>query len=91
MFDIQSEDAPGNASVTGVCTVRVDATPAVTTPTNLAADQLSGWTTTGVNVSLAADDGPGSGVASIHYTVDGGAEQTYTKAFTVSEPGSSTP
>jgi hypothetical protein len=91
VFDIRSVDAAGNASVTGTCTVRVDATPAVTTPTNLAADQLSGWTTTAVSVSLSADDGPGSGVASIHYTVDGGAEQTYTKAFTVSGAGKQHP
>ncbi len=91
VFDIRSVDAAGNASATGACTVRVDATPAVTTATNLAADQLSGWTTNAVTVSLAADDGPGSGVASIHYTVDGGAEQTYTKAFTVSGTGNQHP
>jgi len=91
VFDIRSVDAAGNASVTGACTVRVDATPAVTTPTNLAADKISGWTTTAVSVSLAADDGPGSGVAGIHYTVDGGPEQTYTTAFMVSGAGKQHP
>ena len=86
-FDIRSLDGAGNASVTGTCTVRIDATPAVTTASNLGADKLSDWSTTARSVSLSADDGPGSGVASIHYAVDGGPDQTYTKAFTVSGVG----
>ena len=58
-----------------------------TTATGLGADELSDWSTTARTVSLSADDGPGSGVASIHYTVDGGADQTYATAFTVSGVG----
>ncbi len=91
VFDIRSVDAAGNASLTGACTIRIDATPAVTTATNLGADQLSDWSTTGRTVSLSADDGPGSGVGSIHYTVDGGPEQTYTNPFSVSGAGQQHP
>ena len=86
-YDIRSLDAAGNASVTGACTVRIDATPAVTTATNLGADQLSDWSTTARSVSLSADDGAGSGVESIHYTVDDGADQTYAAAFSVAGAG----
>ena len=86
-YDIRAVDAAGNVSVTGSCTVKVDATPPTTTATGLGADDLSDWGTTARPVSLAADDGLGAGVAGIRYTVDGGAEETYTGPFVVSGVG----
>ena len=38
----------------------------------------------GQTVTLSGDDGPGCGVATTYYTVNGGATQTYTSPFTVS-------
>ena len=75
---------PPATSVTGSCTVKVDATPPTTTATGLGADNLSDWGTAARPVSLAADDGLGAGVATIRYAVDGGAEKAYTGPFVVS-------
>jgi hypothetical protein len=86
-YDIRAVDAAGNVSVTRTCTVKVDATPPTTSATGLGADNLSDWGTTARPVSLAADDGPGAGVAGIRYTVDGGAEKPYTGPFVVSGAG----
>ncbi len=83
-YDFRATDMAGNASATGSCTVKVDATAPTTTPTGLGTDELSDWSTTDRTVTLAADDGAGSGVASIHYAVDGGVEKTYTGSFLVS-------
>ena len=45
----------------------------------------NGWYVGPVTVTLAASDPePGSGVASTHFSLDGGALQTYTGSFTVS-------
>ena len=87
VFDIRSLDAAGNASVTGTCTVKIDATPPVTTATGLGQDKLSAWSSTARTVTLGAADGAGSGATGTRFTVDDGPEQTYTKAFTVSGAG----
>ena len=86
-YDIRSLDAAGNASATGTCTVKIDATAPVTTATGLGEDILSAWSSTVRTVTLSAADGAGSGVTTVHYTVDGGAAQTYAEAFTVSGAG----
>jgi len=87
-YEFRSLDNAGNASGVGACTVKIDASPATTLATGLAADQLTGWTSGGPRtVDLAADDGSGSGVAAIYYTVDGGGQQLYAGSFTVSGAG----
>jgi photosystem II stability/assembly factor-like uncharacterized protein len=87
-YQYQATDAAGNVSGAGSFAVKIDATAPTTTPTGLGADALSDWGTTTRTVSLAADDGPGSGVASTHYTVDGGIAKAYSGSpFTVSGAG----
>jgi len=86
-YEFRSLDNAGNASGVGACTVKIDASPATTLATGLAADKLTGWTTGGRTVALAADDGAGSGVAAIYYTVDGGVQKLYTGSFSVSGIG----
>ena len=85
-YEIRAVDGAGNASPTGSCTVKIDATAPTTTPTGLG-DEFSGWTDSATTVSLATDDGVGSGVASVYYAVNGGAPQTYTHPFTISSLG----
>ncbi len=87
VYQYRALDNAGNSSPIGSCTVWIDTMAPVTTAVGLAADDLSGWRTTSQTVSLAADDGSGSGVASISYTVDGGSTQTYSTPFTVSGTG----
>ena len=49
---------------------------------------LNGWYRSAVVVTLAATDDPsGSGVAAVHYRLNGGAQQTYSGPFTVSAEG----
>ena len=67
----------------------IDTTAPVTTATGLQAANNAGWRSTGQQVSLSATDGQ-SGVKATYYTVDGGAQQTYSSAFTVSASGSHT-
>ena len=85
-YEIRAIDGAGNASPTGSCTVKIDATAPTTTPTGLG-DEFSGWTDSATTVSLSTDDGVGSGVGSIYYAVNGGAPQTYTHPFTISSLG----
>ncbi|MET0134093.1 MAG: carbohydrate-binding protein, partial [Kibdelosporangium sp.] len=62
----------------------------VTAPTlaPAAPDGSGGWYTSNPVVSLGANDGQGSGVASTEYSVDSGAWQPYTQPFAV--PGDGT-
>jgi hypothetical protein len=61
--------------------------PTVTTA-GLQSSATSGWQKTPVTVKLTATDPGGSGVAATYYTLDGGATQRYSGAFTVSAAGS---
>ncbi|MGD0997944.1 MAG: chitobiase/beta-hexosaminidase C-terminal domain-containing protein, partial [Thermoleophilia bacterium] len=87
VYQYRALDNAGNSSSIGSCTVWIDTTPPTTTATGLQPDNLSGWRTTSQTVSLSADDGSGSGVTSISYSVDGAAPQTYSGPFTVSGTG----
>ena len=80
-------DNAGNSSTIGNCTMWIDTTPPTTTPVGLAPDDLSGWRTTSQTVSMTADDGTGSGVTAISYTLDGAAAQSYSVPFVVSASG----
>ena len=88
-YEYRALDNAGNVTQ-GSCTINIDTTPPVTTATNLASDATSGWVNSDQTVTLSADDGSGSGVKEITYTVDGGAAQTYSAPFTVSGAGSHT-
>jgi hypothetical protein len=89
IYEYQALDNAGNTSVLGSCTVRIDATSPVTTAGGLQSAATSGWTNTAQTVILQATDG-GSGVAATYYTVDGGAQQTYSAPFAVSGAASHT-
>jgi hypothetical protein len=82
-----SVDAIGNTETTKTGYINIDTTAPTTTTTGLNVDQHSGWRTTSQTVSLAADDGTGSGGVVISYTLDGGSQATYSSPFTVSGTG----
>ena len=82
-----SVDTLGNVEDTNTGYVNIDTTAPVTSATNLMADSSSGWQNTAQTVTLSGDDGPGCGVATTYYTVNGGATQPYTSPFTVSAQG----
>ena len=88
VYQYRALDNAGNASVTHTCTVKIDTQGPAVTPTGLQPDSHSGWTTTPQLIKLTADDNGGSGAKTIYYTLDGGAQQTYTGPFTVSGLGS---
>jgi hypothetical protein len=81
-----SVDTIGNAEALKTGFVNIDLTKPVTT-----AKGIDGSGTLrvadAVPVTLTATDGAGSGIASTHYTVDGGAPQTYDGPFTISAEG----
>ena len=87
VYQYRAVDNAGNSSPISSCTVWIDATAPVTTASGLAADQYSAWRSSSQTVSLSADDGAGSGVTTVTYTLDGGASQPYTSPFTVSGVG----
>ena len=87
VYQYRALDNAGNSSTVGNCTVWIDTTPPTTTPVGLAPDDLSGWRTTSQTVSMTADDGTGSGVTAISYTLDGAAAQSYGAPFVVSTSG----
>ena len=64
-----SVDNAGNTEATETCTVKIDTTPPTTTVSG--ADSL--WHNSDVNLTLAATDNGGSGVAATYYQIDGGA------------------
>ncbi|MGH3005210.1 MAG: ThuA domain-containing protein [Gaiellaceae bacterium] len=71
---------------------RDDVTPPTTTATLNPAepDGENGWYVSPVTVTLEADDGNGSGVASTEYRLDGGDWTPYTEPFIVSADGEHT-
>ena len=71
-----SQTPQGGAEASHTLTFAIDATPPVTTVTKSAI-------TGGTQITLSAKDNV-SGVSSTFYTIDGGAQQTYTAPFTVS-------
>ena len=87
VYQYRALDNAGNSSTIGNCTVWIDTTPPTTTAVGLALDDLSGWRTTSQTVSLSADDGAGSGVTAISYTLDNGGAHSYSAPFAVSSPG----
>src|SRR3954447_1108463 len=80
---------PANTGVSATshntASFKIDATAPVTTAT-LVPTQVGAWFSAR-NVSLAATDGAGSGVASTQYSVDGGPWTTYTGSFLIATGG----
>jgi uncharacterized repeat protein (TIGR03803 family) len=82
-----SIDNAGNEESTR--TLVVDQVPPVTTASLSGTTGTNGWYTSAVTVTLTATD-QHSTVNATYYTVDGGAQQTYSGAFAVSTDGSHT-
>ncbi len=85
-----STDAAGNVETAHTTSpIRVDTVRPSTTITTVPAspDGSNGWfRQTSVSFTLAGSDTT-SGVASLHYTIDGGAAQVYSGPVTVGTPG----
>ncbi len=79
-------DNAGNSATFTSPAVNIDLTAPVTTATPSGPNNGSATYTGPVTVTLAATDNL-SGVAATYYTVDGGAQQTYSAPFTVSGDG----
>lgn len=83
-----STDVAGHTEAARTLAVQIDG-DAPATQLSAAGTSGGGWYRGEVQISLAAADAH-SGVASTYYAVDGGAEQPYAGAFTVSGDGTHT-
>ena len=75
----------GNNRIRSIAVVEHDATSPVTTWE----DEVAGWQTADVSVTLSATDTI-SGVASTLYRLNGGSDQPYSDPFTISAEGTTT-
>lgn len=83
----RATDRNGNVS-TSTRTVSIDTSAPRTSLAVLGTAGLAGWYTSPVTVSVSGlDIAPGSGVAIVEYSVNGGAFQTYASPFVVSAQG----
>lgn len=78
-----SVDAVGNAETQHSLTIKIDSSAPSTQLAVTGTAGNEGWYKSPVQVSLSSADSR-SGVAASYYTVDGGAAQMYTGAFTLS-------
>ncbi len=85
---VWSVDGAGNTEAVASHAFEIDSVKPMTTVSLTGTQGSNGWyVSTAVSVTLTASDAT-SGVASTHYTVDGGSQQTYTGSpFTVSGDG----
>ncbi|HEU4840416.1 MAG TPA: chitobiase/beta-hexosaminidase C-terminal domain-containing protein, partial [Ilumatobacteraceae bacterium] len=85
--DVFARNGAGLDSTATPFTVTADSTAPTTTIACDGGACPGGWTTSAADVTLSADDGSGSGVAEIRYTVDGSdplvSGTLYTGAFSV--------
>ncbi len=85
--DVVARNGAGLDSAATPFTVTADATAPTTTIACDGGPCPGGWTTSAADVTLSADDGSGSGVAEIRYTLDGSdplaSGTLYTGAFSV--------
>jgi hypothetical protein len=78
-------DIKGNVSAVRSADFVIDSTPPVTTAM-VSPDDVDGWYVS-PTVTLAADDGEGSGVDFVQYSLDGGPWTTYASPFLVTGDG----
>ncbi len=85
--DVVARNGAGLDSAATPFTVTADATAPTTTIACDGGPCPGGWTTSAADVTLSADDGPGSGVSEIRYTLDGSdplaSGTLYSGAFSV--------
>lgn len=85
-----SVNVAGNTETTKTLPIRIDTTAPTTTATLSGTVGSNGWYTTPVQITLAATDPDGAGdVAATYYTIDGGAQQTYSGSFSVTTDSTS--
>ncbi|CAJ36058.1 chitobiase/beta-hexosaminidase C-terminal domain-containing protein [Methanocella arvoryzae] len=77
-------DSFKNIKRSNVTIYDADTTAPITTATASGTSGANGWYTSIVQVTLTASD-EDSGVANTYYTIDGGAQQTYSAPFTVTD------
>ena len=82
-----SVDVAGNTESTHSSVVKIDDAAPTTQSSTSGIVGTNGWYRSAVQVSLSASDNNQSGVASTFYSIDGGATQTYTGAFSISSDG----
>jgi hypothetical protein len=82
-----SVDEVGNVESQHSLTVNVDSGAPTTQISTSGTVGSNGWHQSSVQVALSASDNSQVGVATIYYSVDGGATQTYSSAFTVGTQG----
>ena len=71
------KDVAGNVTTATIsATITLGATPPSCSATHVPAANAAGWNNADVTVTLSASDNSGSGLEKIHYTINGGAEQT---------------
>jgi hypothetical protein len=87
-LEFKSTDQAGNEEAPGSITFQIDAT-APTTTASLAPPAVGGWYQA-ATVTLAGNDGTGSGVGAIEYQLDAGTWQPYTEPFAVTGDGTHT-
>ena len=86
-FTMRATDRNGNVA-TLTRTVSIDMSAPRTTVALSGTAGLGGWFTSPVTVTLAGvDTAPGSGVATVEYSLNDGAFKTYTSPFVVAAPG----
>ncbi len=72
-FAVTGTDVAGNTTTETVTYEVADTSAPTVSGTVAPAPNAAGWNTTAVTVTITADDGAGSGVAVIEYSLDGGA------------------
>lgn len=80
-------DVAGNTESAHSSVFKVDNAAPVTQLSTSGTAGTNGWFRSAVQVSLNASDSNQSGVVSTSYSVDGGATQTYTGAFSIGTEG----
>lgn len=85
---VKAKDAAGNEARTDPVLYTLDRTPPVTQATLQGNRGPSNWFSTPVQVTLTATDS--SGIRETRYSLNGGAEQTYTAPFQIATEGYNT-